>query len=485
MSGQNEVNVKLIGGVEYEEVAFNEEKEVLVMASVKAPLFEQNPEDKRAPIDLCFCVDRSGSMAGDKLNLVKQAMHFVLKNMDNSDSLSIVTYDTNVKTLFDYTKMDKAGKAMATDMINDIISGDSTNLSGGLLQGMELALKRKNPNDISSVLLFTDGLANHGVTETTKITAAMQAVQDQQRANNKTSESTSNANNENGNQNKTTTVFTFGFGSDHDEKMLRAIAEAGFGMYYFVSDVDKIPTSFADCLGGLQSVVAQNITLSVEPQGGVVLLKSLSTKYRTSEGSLAENNITLDLNDLYSEEERDLIFLVKLPALPAERPEEHDIVNFNTKYFNVLTTQPTETTGSAKIRRPGTVNQEAKPNGLLDQQRNRLKVAEAMETARNTADAGQFNQAREIISKAKEFVEKSSTSEVAFCQKLVKELDECTSDLANKEYYKNEGSKKMSRKEQSHHYQRSNKIADEEQDFYETKMKANYKMMSKSANSKD
>src|SRR5689334_10114464 len=111
--------------------------------------------------------------------------------------------------------------------------------------------------------------------------------------------------------------------------MLSSIAEVGFGIYYYIADVDKIPTSFADCLGGLQSVVAQNLTISVEASPGVTLMKSLNSKYRVSNGAtLPGTQITLEMNDLYSEEERDLIFLVKLPILPAENPEEQPTVKF-------------------------------------------------------------------------------------------------------------------------------------------------------------
>jgi len=54
-----------------------------------------------------------------------------------------------------------------------------------------------------------------------------------------------------------TCVFTFGYGSEHDANMLRAIADAGSGLFYHINNVDCIPDSFCDCLGGLLSVAAQ------------------------------------------------------------------------------------------------------------------------------------------------------------------------------------------------------------------------------------
>lgn len=54
-----------------------------------------------------------------------------------------------------------------------------------------------------------------------------------------------------------TCVFTFGYGSEHDASMLRMIADAGSGLFYYIDNVDCIPDSFCDCLGGLLSVSAQ------------------------------------------------------------------------------------------------------------------------------------------------------------------------------------------------------------------------------------
>jgi len=56
-----------------------------------------------------------------------------------------------------------------------------------------------------------------------------------------------------------TCVFTFGYGSEHDANMLRAISDAGSGLFYYIDNVDCIPDSFCDCLGGLLSVSAQVI----------------------------------------------------------------------------------------------------------------------------------------------------------------------------------------------------------------------------------
>merc|ERR1711916_179080 len=58
-------------------------------------------------------------------------------------------------------------------------------------------------------------------------------------------------------------VYTFGYGADHDADMLKQISEACGGMYSYIDSNDVIAQSFGDCLGGLLSVAAQNITIKI------------------------------------------------------------------------------------------------------------------------------------------------------------------------------------------------------------------------------
>lgn len=59
-------------------------------------------------------------------------------------------------------------------------------------------------------------------------------------------------------------VHTFGFGEEPDPEYLREISEEGSGMFYQIDSAEDIPVAFADCLGGLLSVVSQKIKLTIE-----------------------------------------------------------------------------------------------------------------------------------------------------------------------------------------------------------------------------
>lgn len=77
--------------------------------------------------------------------------------------MSVVSYDTQVNLEFGLRNIDKEGKDFALEKIKSIESGSMTNLSGGLMKGLCQMIDRKEKNEVASVLLFTDGLANHGM----------------------------------------------------------------------------------------------------------------------------------------------------------------------------------------------------------------------------------------------------------------------------------------------------------------------------------
>jgi len=54
------------------------------------------------------------------------------------------------------------------------------------------------------------------------------------------------------------TINTFGYGKDHDEDLMDDIAKLKDGTFYFIEKADDVGECFADCVGGLISVVAKD-----------------------------------------------------------------------------------------------------------------------------------------------------------------------------------------------------------------------------------
>ncbi|KAI3902593.1 hypothetical protein MKW92_004014, partial [Papaver armeniacum] len=72
-------------------------------------------------------------------------------------------------------------------------------------------------------------------------------------------------------------VHTFAFGADHDPIMLHSIAEGSKGTFSFIEAEGLIQDAFAQCIGGLLSVVVQDLLVhiqSLDPSVSISHLKA-------------------------------------------------------------------------------------------------------------------------------------------------------------------------------------------------------------------
>ena len=83
--------------LEASKIKAGEPKTLGLLVEATAPaLPKQNLS--RSPQAIVFVVDRSGSMGGGSLELVKQTIGEMFGQLDTSDYLAIVSFDTDVET---------------------------------------------------------------------------------------------------------------------------------------------------------------------------------------------------------------------------------------------------------------------------------------------------------------------------------------------------------------------------------------------------
>lgn len=106
-----------------------------VVLSVLAPTAQGTA---RAPLRLVAVLDKSGSMQGEKLRLVIETVKFMLQHLSERDALGLIAFDTHVQVLAPLTHCTAEGRAHLELVIGRLKSGTQTNLSGGILRGLEL-----------------------------------------------------------------------------------------------------------------------------------------------------------------------------------------------------------------------------------------------------------------------------------------------------------------------------------------------------------
>eukprot|EP01080_Neovahlkampfia_damariscottae_P011042 gene11042-3748_t len=415
---ENIINIK--NTFEFNQIPFNEEKDLYFVTNITAPKFQHDDSHKRSPIDLICVIDKSGSMYGTKIELVKTSLLFVVQQLKSDDRLGIITFDAKVNVDFSLSEMDKQGKENAIKAIEKIKSGSTTNLSGGLFEALDILESRKESSDVSSILLFTDGLANKGMIESKEIVEGMENYLKKFI--------------------KPVSIFTFGFGEEHDPNMLRDISGCSNGLYYYVKSEDEIPGSFADALGGLLSVVAQNIKISIKTRGTTKILESLSS-YKTKLG-LDGKHCEIVLDDLYSEEQRDLVFIVRIPKLEAESGN-HFIFEVEIAYFNVIEKKKHKLQIDGIIKRPEKLESPNEINIELDKQRNRVEVTIAMDKAKKAADENKLSEARRILHTMINSIKKSASYEDKLSKGLEADLKYLLESLVDSSSYSSFGQKNI------------------------------------------
>ena len=259
---------------------------------------------KRAPMNISIVLDHSGSMSGDKIKFAIEACKFIVNNLSEEDYLSVIKYDDKVEVVCKSALVSKKNEIY--NLISQISPDGGTNLSGGLLEGYVQAKSTYDRNRINRVLLITDGLANAGITDSTKLNQIVR-----------------NKNLEDG-----ITLSTFGVGSGFNERLLTAMAESGNGNYYFIDKADRINSIFAKELNGLVSVIANNTKVSVN-YPSFYLSPSTSFGFKFD---LKNNQVNFDLKDVASQEQKSMLIKFSIQ----NQLTENIIFNTVLEYDNAI-----------------------------------------------------------------------------------------------------------------------------------------------------
>ncbi|MGD6854649.1 VWA domain-containing protein [Bacillus infantis] len=162
-------------------------------------------------LGLMIVMDRSGSMAGSKLELAKEAAARSVELLREKDTLGFIAFDDRPWVIVETGPLDN--KKDAADKIGSVTPGGGTEIFTSLEKAYEelenLKLQRKH------IILLTDGQSARSADYESMI--------------------------ETGKENNIT-LSTVALGSDADRNLLEELAELGTGRFYDVTDSSVIPS---------------------------------------------------------------------------------------------------------------------------------------------------------------------------------------------------------------------------------------------------
>jgi len=275
--------------------------EVLLNLKIKGDEVEML---KRMAVNLVLVIDRSGSMSDKgKMEYAKSAAKQIIGSLGNQDRVAIVAYSSDVQLL--YPAQFLTDKEYAFRVIDSIYPTNSTNLSGGLITGIDQLNALKREGYLNRVILLSDGLANMGITDIGQLsTIASNAAK------------------------RGIHITTMGLGLNYDENLMMNLAEYGAGNYYFIESPTQLAGIFQKEFGQLAKTVGKDpeITLSLAP--GVVIDEVYGYTHTTKDGK-----VTIKLGDVFSGQERDILVRMKAPSGTSGIQQ---LANVSFKYNDVM-----------------------------------------------------------------------------------------------------------------------------------------------------
>ena len=235
MSDTNNISMSILKG----DKLLNENTPFVINLSAPQP----NENDKKCNVDLICVIDVSGSMFGEKIDLVKESLKILLSFLDEKDRLCLILFESDAKYYYNLNFLTKNNKEILEEKINNIRAGGGTNILSGLKLAVDV-IKNQTYNEkrVSSILLLSDGCDN----ESNDIELA-----------NSLKQMTKGLG-------LSFTLHTFGYGDDHDAKVMNKLANLRDGSFFYVKEYSKVAEYFVSVLGACISVISKKLDLKLQ-----------------------------------------------------------------------------------------------------------------------------------------------------------------------------------------------------------------------------
>ncbi len=321
---------------------------------------------RTTPINLAVVLDRSGSMAGAKLEKARQAAAVALDQLGPDDYFSVVVYDDEAEVLIAPQKARE--KETLKEKIHAIRDGGGTALYAGVEKGAAQLRKYFDKEKVNRIILLSDGNANVGPSKPSDLAKFGKELRQDGLS-----------------------VSTVGLGDDYNEDLMTALAEASHANYYYVQNVEKLPGIFAEELGTVKSVVARNVKVTITLPEGVKPKGVLGEDEITFNGQ----SVTIPLSDFFGSQTRRFLISCETPDGEAA---ELDLAQVSLAYEEAESGQAQTENQTVRVKRSAdaevveaSIQADVAANSAITQ--NRL----TKERAVKLADAGKSQEAAQLL----------------------------------------------------------------------------------------
>lgn len=234
-------------------------------------------------------LDRSGSMDGEKMDNVKEAVGYVAERLDDVDLVSVTIFDDQVETLIPSQPVKDRDDIKAK--VGSVVPRGGTQISDGLKAGLAEVKKGYAKDRVNRILLLTDGQTWDDEDACLKLAdeAGKQGI----------------------------AITSIGIGNEWNEKLLLQIAERSHGDSHWIQNPISILDAFRQEVEGMQSIVATNLKVTARMSPGVTPVKVYSTVPMISEmtgKTVSNGHVVASLGSLDGKRGQAVLIEARVPA---------------------------------------------------------------------------------------------------------------------------------------------------------------------------
>ena len=200
---------------------------------------EEIDKSKVLPKNVVFVFDRTGSMAGEKIDQAKDAIKFCINSLKPNDQFSLITFNESANALFaELEKPTSDRKRKALDAIDALDATGSTDIN----QALSMALKQFKDygNQRNYIIFLTDGQPTAGQTDPNSILA-----------------------NAKENDRNNVRIFAFGVGYDVNTHLLDKVSQTSKGDADYVRPHENIEAKVSTFFGKVSEPLLSDVQLAI------------------------------------------------------------------------------------------------------------------------------------------------------------------------------------------------------------------------------
>lgn len=249
------------------------------------------------PIDVVVVIPVSSSMQGLKINLLRDALRFMVSHLGENDRMGLVTFGSAAGgvPLVGMTSKNRKGWSQILSSIRPI---GQKSMRADVVEGanvaMDLLMQRKSANPLSSIMLISDSPTSDADSVDFVVSRAEAAK---------------------------ISIHSFGLGLTHKPDTMVELSTRTKASYTYVKDWMMLRECVAGCLGSLQTISHQNVKVKLRiPEGSPAKFVKISGALHITKRATGRD-AEASLGDMRFGDKRDI--LVQLVIAPDNSTPDH------------------------------------------------------------------------------------------------------------------------------------------------------------------